>query len=140
MTYISLDSIVIKFLLDNGYPIHWYFQTLSNSVEVLRELHFDVLKSVNIVPLTINHYHAADLPCDYVDFTKVGVMVGQFVRPLVQRESINRMTNVVNNVKSDYPSGNNSEGVYYPNGSPGFGFAWSTNIWNDYGENVGRDA
>jgi len=138
MTYTTLDSIVRKFLIDNGYPIHWYMQTLSNSVEILRELNFDVLKNVNTTTLTINSYHAADLPDDYVDFTKVGVMVGQFVRPLVQRESINRMRNVVNNEYVDFPSGNSGEGVYYPNGSPGFGFYWGTNIWDTWGENTGR--
>lgn len=139
MTYTSLDSIVRKFLIDNGYPIHWYMQTLSNAVEVLRELHFDVLKSVNTTLITINDYHAADLPDDYVDFTKVGVKTGQFVRPLVQRESINRLTNIVNNEKADYPGGEGANGVYYAGGAPGFGFYWGTNVWNQYGENTGRE-
>jgi hypothetical protein len=73
--------------------MHYYIQALKSASDCLRELTFDSLQNVNTVPLPISASGAADLPCDYVDFVKVGVPYSQYVRPLVQKDSINRLQN-----------------------------------------------
>lgn len=77
-----------------GYSLHWYLQALKSASDCLRELTFDTLQNVNTVNLPISASGAADLPCDYVDFVKVGVPYSQYVRPLVQKDSINRKQNL----------------------------------------------
>lgn len=76
-----------------GYTLHYYIQALKSASDCLRELTFDTLQNVNTVNLTLSDSGSADLPCDYVDFVKVGVPYSQYVRPLVQKDSINRLQN-----------------------------------------------
>jgi hypothetical protein len=76
-----------------GYSLHYYVQALKSASDCLRELTFDSLQNVNTVNLTLSDTGTADLPCDYVDFVKVGVPYSQYVRPLVQKDSINRLQN-----------------------------------------------
>lgn len=130
---ISLDAITQNVLLRKQYPLHWYLQTLNNAKDCLRELNFDTLKTVNTTILIVNDYHAATLPCGYVDYSKVGVKVGQLVRPLVQQESINRLTNKDDNCnKIDYTNQQTEQYGYYGVG----GFYWASHT-NSYGDNTG---
>jgi hypothetical protein len=101
----SLDQIVRGLLLQEGKPLHYYFQYLKYACDALRELHFDTMKSVSTKKLLVNSYKAIDLPCDYVDWTKIGVEVGQFVRPLTSRNSFNRLNNYEDDgTKIPYPT------------------------------------
>ena len=93
MKLYSLDSIVRSSLLRKGYPIHWYMQFLKYSADCLRELSFDSLQNIRSVKLTLNEYNAVALPCDYVDWIKVGLENGQSVRPLAQTDGFNRLNN-----------------------------------------------
>jgi len=93
MRYTSLDNIVRSTLMQCGYTLHYYIQALKSASDCLRELTFDTLQNVNTVNLTLSDSGSADLPCDYVDFVKVGVPYSQYVRPLVQKDSINRLQN-----------------------------------------------
>lgn len=93
MKWASLDKIVKGVLLQKGYSMHYYMQCLVYARDCYRELTFDVLRSVNSVLLNTNDSAYATLPTDYVDWTKVGVRVGQLIKPLVYSESINRLPN-----------------------------------------------
>src|ERR1051325_10022357 len=102
MTWYSLDMITRSILMQRGYPIHWYIDFLKYSTECLRELTFDVLKVINSVKLPVNSYKAVTLPCNYVDWVKVGYATGQWVHPLAQGP-INRLNNYdANGVKIPY--------------------------------------
>jgi hypothetical protein len=92
MRFTSLDQITRSMLLQRGYPIHWYIDFLKYGTDALRELTFDVLKVINSAKLPVNSYKAVTLPCDYVDWVKVGVAAGQYVHPLAQGP-INRLNN-----------------------------------------------
>ena len=134
---ITIDTIVRNVLLRKQYPRHFYLQALNNAKDCLRELNFDTLKVVNTNILIVGQYHAATLPCGYVDFSKVGVKVGQLVRPLVQQESINRLNNLDTACnKIDYTNNQDTQvaqGSYYGIG----GLYWSSSHINNYGENTG---
>lgn len=92
MRWTSLDQIVRSMLLQRGYPIHWYIDFLKYATDGVRELTFDTLRVVNSAKLAVNSYKAITLPCDYVDWVKVGIAAGQYVHPLATGP-INRLNN-----------------------------------------------
>lgn len=134
MKYTSLDTIVRSVLLQKSLPMHWYVSFLKYSADCIRELTFDSLRVVNTAEVTLNSYFAADLPCDFLDWTKVGIKQGQFVRPISQQQSISRMTN------------KDAQGQPIPFGSPGgvtMDFPYWPGYWmfqnvDDLGENLGK--
>jgi len=135
MRFTSVDTITRSVLIQKRLPLHYYLQILKYSCDCLRELYFDSLLIVNTVELTVNQEgHFVDLPCDYVDFTKVGVRRGQFVQPITQRDSLNRLQNhdTTGNV-IDYGgvATANFEFPFWP------GYWLFQNI-DDLGENLGR--
>ena len=77
--------------MQRGYPIHFYLQALKSASDCLRELTFDSLKNINTVKLPVSDTGVVILPCDFVDDIKVGVERGQLIKPLVQKDSINRL-------------------------------------------------
>lgn len=87
----TLDNIVRSALLDKGYPMHWYLQFLKYGIDGLRMLNFDVLQNVKSVRLPVNSYKAATLPCDFVDYIKVGDEIGQYISPWGEKDSFNRL-------------------------------------------------
>jgi len=93
MKYSSLNKIVKGYLLQRGYPIHFYIDFLVYAQRAFEELSFDTIGNVQTKKLPINSYNAATLPDDYMDWIKVGVANGQFVRPLINRPGISRMNN-----------------------------------------------
>ena len=131
MTYTSLDSIVRNVLQRKGYPIHWYFQTLINARNILRELHFDVLRCVNSVTLVVGTDNTITLPDDYVDYTKVGIRNGNHIRPLIQSDSL------IAAEPQKVANTDAATSIYY--GFPAtFGISWGTMLTDSYGEVTGR--
>lgn len=90
----TLNGITRSYLSQTKKPLHYYYRCLKFSADCLRELLFDTLQIVNTVRLPINGFWEAELPSDYIGWTKVGVQVGQFVRPLIPRDGINRLANI----------------------------------------------
>jgi hypothetical protein len=78
---------------DRNYPMHWYLQFLGYAVSALRELTFDVLQNIKSTRISINSYKAGKLPCDYVDYVRVGTELGQYISPWGEKESFNRLNN-----------------------------------------------
>lgn len=90
----TLDNIVRSSLMQKNYSLHWYIQALKSASDCLRELTFDSLRNINTVRLAVSATGTADLPCDCVDIIKVGLERGQYIKPLVQKDSINRLKRV----------------------------------------------
>ena len=88
-----LDNIVNTFLINRGYPIHFYLQALSYGIAGLRKLHIHSLGVVNSEKIRVNDYKAIAFPEDYMDYVRIGVENGQFVQELPQRPGINRLNN-----------------------------------------------
>jgi hypothetical protein len=138
---ISLDQIVKNVLMRRGYSLHWYIQFMVYSKDCLRELTFDVLRVVNTKLLPVDDYNAFDLPDDYVDYTRVGVRVGQFIKPLVPNDSINPLNNYSDTFEQEtYASESQTDDdeliIYGANNWTGS--MWNTTHFNNYGEPVGR--
>lgn len=135
MVFQSLDNIVRSVLLQKALPLHWYVQFLKYAADAVRELSIDSMRVVNTVILTVDQRNmAADLPCDFIDWVEVGVPQGQFVKPLVQRQSINDLTKYT-------PQGVPT--LYGSNNTNDFQFGWWPGYWmyqniDDLGENLGR--
>jgi hypothetical protein len=89
MVLTNIDSIVRRWLLESGRPIHYYAEGLYHAATCLRELTLDTLQIVNTVRLPVNDYAAADLPEDFVDEVMVGVMAGNFIQPIPKGMSMN---------------------------------------------------
>lgn len=135
MNFTSLDNITRSVLLQKALPLHWYCQMLKYASDCVRELSFDSLQAINSVILQIDKRDfTVDLPCDYIDWIKVGVPQGQFVRPLVQKDSFNRLTNFTpQGVPTTYGAGT-PQNIDFPFW-PGF---WMFQNIDDLGESVGR--
>ena len=136
MRYTSIDKITRSYLLQKNYPMHYYLNAAKYATDCLRELTFDTLRVVNTVKLDLNSYYAVDLPCDFVSLVKVGIEVGQLVKPLAYNPQINRLRNT------------NTSGEYITYGEPvsdveiflsgSLGIYWGTVMWDDNNEFTGR--
>ena len=130
----TLDNIVKQVLAEREYPIHFYLQFLTYGVSALRELNFDTLQSVKSVRLPVNSYKAATLPCDFVDYIRVGNELGQYIDPFGEKESFNRLNKFDaqgNKIPySDVESQNN----YFPANYDGL---YMSTYANSYGELLG---
>lgn len=93
MKYTSLHKIVTGYLLQKRYPIHFYIDFLIYAARCFEEISFDSIANVRTVRLPINDYFAVRLPDDFMDWTKIGVENGQFIKPLIQRSGMNRRNN-----------------------------------------------
>lgn len=126
MNYVSLDTIVRSTLMRRGYSLHWYVQFLKHSADCLRELGFDTLKNVNTKVIPVTAGNVVKLPCDFVDWTKVGTKTGQYVSRLTQNEAMNRLPNYSGGQIANYGEAGTS--TYYS------GYAYGWNWYNDLGE------
>lgn len=134
MRFTTLDKIIRRNLLAKRLPLHYYVEFMVHASTALRELSFDSLRVINTVELQLTDYFAADLPCDYVDWTKIGIKMGQFVQPITQRDSINRLHNYNNQgeiITYQDPATFNMDFPFWP------GYWMFQNI-DDLGENLGR--
>jgi hypothetical protein len=93
MKYTSLHTIITGYLLQRKYPIHFYVDFLIYAQRGMEELHFDTLGNVRTIKLAINETGAVTLPTDFLDLCKIGIVNGQFVKPLISRNGINRLNN-----------------------------------------------
>lgn len=139
MTVVSLDKIVRNILMRRSYPLHYYITFLVYAKDGLATL----AKDENIIAgrykvLTLNDNHAIEIPNDYLDYTKVSMMNGQYLQPLVEDNSLN----LVPNFDSTFEIQPYNEGVATDAGSVQHtGYLspyWWTMNWNAYGENTGR--
>lgn len=89
MVLTNLDSIVRRWLLESGRPIHYYAEGLYHAASCLRELTMDTLQIVNTVRLPVNEYNRADLPDDFVDDVMGGMMAGGFIQPIPKGVNMN---------------------------------------------------
>src|ERR1700677_2188075 len=138
MVLTNMDMIVRRTLLENGMPIHYYYEYLLHGCTALRELTFDTLRIVNYLELPVDPTDmSVTLPDDFVDDVAVTIPVGGFLQPVVKNDSITE-------VRTIGPTGlyANPTTGFNPNGSETF-YGFNTNwfwFWNinDYGEPTGR--
>lgn len=76
-----------------NYPLVYYIDFLVSAKDALRELSLDALAVINSQLIPLDDQNEAALPNDFVDYVRVGVKVGQYIKPLLERDSINRLQN-----------------------------------------------
>jgi hypothetical protein len=96
MMYTTLDKVVKGYLLQRKFPIHWYIDFLMYCQRGLEEISMDSIGNIRTVKLTLNSYGSVAVPTDYMDWVKIGVPVGQYVRPLNSRGGMNPLNNYTN--------------------------------------------
>lgn len=143
MRLATLDEITRRGLLEDGLPIHYYFEYLTHGATCLRELSFDTLKIVNTIALPVSETGAVDLPDDFVDDVAVCLPAGTTLQPLPHQNWINPMkfhsgttgqfTNPGNNVAAGVNSAGADDSFFW--GSAGWLWYWNV---NDFGEPTGR--
>lgn len=139
MVLSNLDTIVRRWLLEKGLPIHYYMEALFHASTALRELSFDTLKIINVANLPVNNYAAIDLPSDYKDDIAVCVNYGGVLSELPKQKWINpiRLHDATTGSfeLSSTNIANNLQGVFF--GQSNNYWSWFWNI-SDYGESTGR--
>lgn len=126
MNWTTLHAIVTGLLLQRGYPVHFYIDFLVYGMRAFEELHFDVLKNVNVQKITLDDYNEGNLPADYMDIVKAGVPDGQYIR---------QMSGIALNPTENTDASNNR--IPWP-GSSGYSSALNTIVFNEHGEFTGR--
>lgn len=135
MKLYTINNIVRQTLADRGYTLHYYVQFLNYAVSALRELNFDTLQNVKSVRLPVNSYKAVTLPCDFVDYVRIGTELGQYIDTFGEKQSFNRLNKFDGN-GNKVPYGDlEGDNYYLPANYDGL---WYTNYANDKGELTGR--
>jgi hypothetical protein len=77
MSYVTINEIVKNALIDIGEQTeHLYQRFLHWSLEGLKDFSFDTAKEIKTIAIPMNATKTIDFPPDYVDWTKIGTVVG----------------------------------------------------------------
>jgi len=142
MTVTSLHKIVSNILIKRRYPLQYYIDFLVYAKDGLRELAFDLpILSIRYCVLPVNQDgNTFDLPNDYQDYARVSAWVDQYIRPLVEDNSLQLTPNYDSDFAiQPYANGIASTTEETPSLFTGYlSPYWFTTYWNSYGENTGR--
>lgn len=136
----KISAIVDHVIFINGLQDQWYQWMLESSLWALRELNLDVFQDVKSELLPVTDRKTVILPPCFVDWTKVGCKIGQYVVTLGVNDKLNNLDRQPNGndfvaglLSQNLPNGldfNNYGGYYFFNyngGSlPSFGGGFIT--------------
>lgn len=118
-----------------GYPMHWYLQFMYYAKNGLREISLDSIAPIKSVKLPVTEYKAFKIPCDWVDFVRVGVPNDQYFVEYSQ------VDNLIRHYKTD-DQGNKipwpDRAAEIENVASSIEDLSFTNYINDKGEHLGR--
>jgi len=139
MTTTTLDEISNRWLLEHGYPKHYYIDCLLQSATCLRELNFDTLKIVNTRNLPLDNTASCELPDDFVEDVLVGIPFGQGIINLPKQEWITslRLHDATTGQFVPYQGNSNFNINVDLANFPLVGWTFFWNV-NDYGEPTGK--
>lgn len=136
MKLTSIDNLIKSILLKKGYPLHFYLPFMVSARDIVQTLAIDDgLIPPNTAVLAVDNNGEAILPCDFIDLVHIGIMVGQYVRPLVYKSQINTYPNrdsSGNIIPYTDSTGNAPEYGYLAN------IFYNTSYYSDKGEFLGR--
>lgn len=135
MVTTTIDQIARKWLLDNGYPIHYYFECLTHLSTWLRELNIDTLQIINSANLPVGTYGEVNLPTDFQDDLSVCIPSGQRLTELPKQDWITPLRLVdstgayipystINSTDSD-----DNQDVFFGFPFGGWNFFWNVDSW-----------
>ena len=144
MTVISLDQIVKNILLKRGLSLHWYIDLLVMAKDAMREISMDdSIFSIRYKALPVRQDdNTVELPNDFQDYTRVSAWVDGYIRPLVENNNLQLVSNYTSEfVVEPYSNGvalatQQQQNLLYSNNflTP----YWYIVNWNNFGENTGR--
>lgn len=144
MTVISLDQIVKNILIKRSYSLHWYLDFLVYCKDAMREIGFDdSIFAVRYKALPVRQDdNTVELPNDYQDHTRVSAWVDGYLRPLVENNNLQLVSNFDSSFDvQPYSNGlalstPQQQNLLYQNNflTP----YWYVVNWNNFGENTGR--
>lgn len=86
----KIDSIVRETILERGLTPHSYIKLLSFGLGCLKELELDIIGKVKSTTLAIDEFRRAKLPCNYVDWVRVGKESGGYILNMGETSTFNR--------------------------------------------------
>ncbi len=135
---VTIDSIVRKAMAAMGEEtMHKYQRLLMFALNAAREFYMDSARSVKTVKLTMNDVKQVELPIDFVDWVKVGVVCGDRIKVFGVKDDLPILVNedsCGNPVKYDNCDCNVNTLPHNYNGFGGYAFI---NYVNEYGEVIG---
>lgn len=131
MIYATLDSLVRNAVYDRGFSIHYYLPFLSFALKALSDINIDRDGHIKTVNLSVNEIGLAKLPCDYVDWVRVGQLNGEYNIPFEYNNAFSNALPMTDGIVSAPPQG----GVDISDYALNFSF---TDYANSNGESVGR--
>jgi hypothetical protein len=131
MSFISIDYIASKWLVDRRYPKHWYVDAIGYISNWLRESQLHSLPMIESHTITLNSYKAGPLPCGYLSWVRVGIKDGQFIKPIAGRQGL------INTVNTDENGNKVPHGTSEITEEEGYRMYWLENL-GTYGEDLGR--
>lgn len=140
MILTNLDIICRKWLLENGLPIHYYFEALLHGSGSVMELTQDTLQIINSANLPVDETGNVELPDDFDDDLAVCIPSGQGLVDLPKQDWITplRIHSSATGAFVPYTELTDTEDDNFP--FFGFGSSWSY-YWNidAYGSFTGRN-
>ncbi len=80
-SYVTLDKIVRQALIANGEEsLHKYPRYLLFAMEAFKDFQMDSAQDVKTIKLTMNDVKQVELPLDFIDWVKVGVVCGDRIK------------------------------------------------------------
>lgn len=78
--YYTISAVAQEAASDQGlYSEHMYFQYESWALSGYREAQFDFAQEIKTVLIPMNSLRVAELPCDCIDWIKIGIKIGERV-------------------------------------------------------------
>lgn len=128
----TIDSIVRQVILEKSLLPHDYIRLLSFGLNCLKELNMDSIGKVKTVILKPDQFSQAPLPCDYVDWVRVGQPNGEYFIQFGPTNKLHRNKAMV-------------DGQYVPRESATLGWEspyvywWFDSNYNRYRNNLGTN-
>lgn len=134
--YVTIGSIVDSVIadLDEGTTHNWD-RYLHFALRGVQTWQMDSAQEVITKILTPNGYNAIDFPDDYLDWTKVGIQLGDKIITFGVNDDIalEHDTDECGNPKLNSPADCNCTDYH-----DGYGGYWFHNVINEYGEHLGK--
>ena len=125
-SYITLNEIVKSLLIQMGeQDENKFYQLFDIGIRGAKELAFDTTQEVKVAKLSVNDNLTVDLPCDYINYRRIGVCSAGELKSLGLDaemciptdfdscgDSISYASSNLSNLNSVYWTGAASDGVY----------------------------
>lgn len=115
---VNLNYVVNLVLMDlDDYSLTKYKKFLQYAILGYQDLNLYIMQNIKVAYLTVKDNKTADLPIDFIDYTKVGFDNGGKVTSLALNENLMlpRLTDNCGNVTNENTGDCNTDGLVFPN-------------------------